>query len=155
MKNLIYLLLFTISFTAFSQQKAIEITNIKKGTVTLLEENQRVKIRTLDGKKFVGNLTFSDSETLLVDGQSIKLDSLKSIKIQPKKLQTIKNVVLITGLAVIGTSIIVASGGGNAAFLLFTIGGGATIGGGLIDSINCNHSNFRNTFKIVANNATN
>lgn len=149
MKNILYLLLFPISFTAFSQQKVIEITNINKGNVRVFEENQRVKIRTLDGKKHIGNLKFSDSETLIIDDQSIKIDSVKSIKKQPKVFGTIKTVVLITGLAVVGTSLIVASGGGNSAFLLFTVGSGVTISSGLLEGINANYSDNRWTFKII------
>lgn len=149
MKNIIYLLVIFISFTAFSQQKAIEITNIKTGKVLFFEENQRVKIRTLDGKKHIGNLKISDSLSFTVNNQSVKMDSLQSIKKQPKKLATIKTVVLATGLAVVGTSIVAASGGSDAAFLLFTIGSGVTIGAGLLEGINANNSNNRWTFKII------
>jgi len=39
MKSIIYLLLFFISYAAFSQQKAIEVTNKKTGKVVLFEEN--------------------------------------------------------------------------------------------------------------------
>lgn len=43
MKKIIYLLFFLVSFNAFSQQKVIEITNIKTGKVKVFEENQRIK----------------------------------------------------------------------------------------------------------------
>ena len=72
MKIILYLLIFFISHTVFSQQKAVEITNIRTGKVKFFEENQRVKIRTLDGKKHVGNLKFSDSLTLIIKNQYIK-----------------------------------------------------------------------------------
>lgn len=149
MKNIIYLLALFISFTAFSQHRAIEITNIESGKTRVFEENQRIKIRTLDRKKYVGKLTFSDNETIIIEGQSFKIDSLLSIKSQPKVIGTVKTVVLFTGLAVVATSLIVASGGGNAAFLLFTVGAGITIGAGVLEAVNTNHTNRKWTFKII------
>jgi hypothetical protein len=149
MKNRLYLVLFFISFTVFSQQKVMEITNIKTGKVKVFEENQRIKIRTLDGKKHIGNLKFSDSLSFTVNNQSIKIDSLKSIKNQPKVLGTVKTVVLITGLSVVGASLIAASGGSDSAFLLFVIGSGVTIGAGVLEGLNANYSDYKWKFKIV------
>ena len=149
MKNILYLILFFISFTVFSQQKVIEVTNIKTGKVKIFEENQRIKIRTKDGKKFIGNLKFSDSLSFMVNNQSIKIDSLKSIKSQPKVLGTVKTVVLITGLTVVGASIIAATGGSDSAFLLFVIGSGVTISAGVLEGINGNYSDYNCTFKII------
>lgn len=149
MKNLIYLLVFLVSFTAFSQQKAVEITNTITGEVKVFEENQRVKIRTLDGKKRIGNLKITDSLNFTVNDQSVKMDSLKSIKLQPKALATVKTVVLVAGLAIVGSSLVAASGGNDSAFLLFTIGSGVTISAGLLEGINANNSNNKWTFKII------
>lgn len=149
MKNIVYLLLFFISFTAFSQQKAIEITNKKTGKVILLEENQRIKIRTLAGKKHIGNLKILDSLSFSVNDQTVKIDSLKNIKKQPKKLATAKTIVFYTGLATIGASIAAAVSGSESAFMLFSIGSGVTIGSGILEGINKNHSNYTSTFKII------
>ncbi len=149
MKIIVLLLILFISITVFSQQKAIEITNINSGKITVFDENTRVKIRTLDTKKHVGHFIISDNETLIIDNESIKIDSILSIKKQPKITGTIKTIVLITGLAVLGSSIIVASSGGEAAFLLFTIGTGATISSGIIESLNSSNSNRKWTFQII------
>ncbi|MBA4277609.1 hypothetical protein [Flavobacterium sp.] len=149
MKILIHALFFLISFTVFSQQKAIEITNIKTGEVKFFEENNRVKIRTLDEKKRIGNLKITDSLGFTINNEYVKIDSLKSIKHQPKTLATVKTVVLATGLATVGASLIAASRGNDSAFLLFTIGSGVTIGAGLLEGINANNSNNKWTFKII------
>lgn len=149
MKNRVYILLFFISFTLFSQQRAVEITNIKTGKIIVFEESQRIKVRTLDGKKSIGSLKFSDNETLLINNRAIKLDSLQSIKKQPKILGTIKTIVLATGLSVIGASLVAASKGNNSAFLLFTIGSGVTMSSGLLEGINANNSKRKYLFKII------
>ena len=149
MKTLIYVVVFLISFTAFSQQKAIEVTNIQTGKVKVFTENQRIKIRTLDGKKHVGNLKILDSLSFMVNDQSVKIESLKSIKLQPKTLATIKTVVFASGLAIVGASLVAASEGNDSAFLLFTIGSGVTIGAGLLEGTNASTSNNKWTFKII------
>jgi predicted phage tail protein len=149
MKTLLYILLLLISFNVMAQQKTLEISNINNGKIKVYTENQRIKVRTLDGKKHVGNLNFSDNETIIINNQSIKIDSVLSIKKQPKILGTIRTVVLVTGLAIVSSSIIVAASGGNAAFLLFTVGSGVTISAGLIEAINSNNSNRLWKFKIV------
>ena len=148
MKTLMYLVLFLVSLTAFSQQKGIEITNVKTGEIKFFEENKRVKIRTLDEKKRVGILKITDSLSFTINDQSVKIDSLKSIKHQPKTLATVKTVVLVIGLATVGASLIAASGGNDSAFLLFTIGSGVTISAGLLEGMNANNSSNKWTFKI-------
>ncbi len=149
MKNIIYLLVFMTSFTAFSQQRHLEITDIKTGKTKIFEENQRVKTRTLDGKKRIGNLKFTDSLSFTINNQVIKTDNIQSIKKQPKTMATIKTVVLTAGLAIVGSSLIGASNGNDSAFLLFTIGSGVTISPGLLEGMNTNNSNNRWKFKII------
>ena len=149
MKSILYLALILTTLTVFSQQKAIEITNRYNGKTRFFNENQRVKIRTLDNKKHIGKLHFLDNQTIVIDNQSIKTDSIQSIKKQPVVLGTIKTVVLITGLATVGASLAAASGGSGNTFMLFIIGSSTTIGAGLIENINSNRSNRKWTFKII------
>jgi phage gp45-like len=149
MKNILYTLALLLSLTVFSQQKTIEITNMESGKTVVFKENQRVKIRTLDLKKWVGNLKFSDSLHIIVNNHKLAIDSLQSIKNQPKVLGTVKTVVLISGLAIVGTSLIAASGGSESALLIFMIGSGTTISAGIIEGLNKNYTNRKWTYKIV------
>jgi len=149
MKKILFLLTLLLSLTTFSQQKAFEITNIKSGETKIYQENERVKLRTIDRKKLVGELHFVDNQTLLIGESTVKLDSILSVKANPKTLGTIKTIVLVTGLAIVATSVIVASGGGGAAFLLFAVGSGVTISAGVLEGLNANNSNRKWTFKII------
>ena len=149
MKRTIYILVFLISYVVFSQHRTIEITNIKTGKMKVFVENYRIKIRTLDGKKYIGNLKISDTLSFTVNNQSVKIDSVQSIKYQPKTLATIKTVVLIAGLTIVGASLVAAAGGNDAAFLLFTAGSGVAISAGLLEGINANNSYNKWTFKII------
>jgi hypothetical protein len=149
MKNRIYLILLLISTFVFSQQRTIEITNIKTGKVKFFEENQRIKIRTLDRKKHIGMLKFQDGQTIIIKDKSIKIDSLQSIKNQPKGLATVKTVVLAAGLATVASSLFAASKGDDSAFMLFTVGTGTTIGAGLLEGVNANYTERKWKFKII------
>lgn len=149
MKNRIYLILLFISFTVFSQQRTLELTNIKTGKVKVFVENQRIKIRTLDHKKWIGNLKITDSVSFTVNNHKVAMDSLQSIKNQPKVLGTVKTVVLISGLAIVGASLIAASGGSDSAFLLFVVGAGTTMSAGVIEGLNSNYTKRKWTYKIV------
>lgn len=149
MKSRIYLLLLFISFSVFAQHRTLEITNIKNGKVKFFEENQRVKIRTLDQKKWVGNLKITDSISFTVNNHNIAIDSLQSIKKQPKVLGTLKTVVLISGVAILGASVLAASGGSDSAFLLFAIGAGTTVSSGIIGTLNSTYSHRKWSYKIV------
>jgi hypothetical protein len=149
MKNRIYLILLLLSFTAFSQHKTLELTNLKTGKIKVFEENQRIKVRTLNHKKWIGNLKFVDSLHFMVNNQSIKIDSLQSIKNQPKSLGAVKTVVLFSGLAIVGASIVGAAQGNESAFSLFAIGAGTTISAGIIEGLNTNFTTRKWKFKII------
>lgn len=149
MKNTLFLILLVLSNTVFSQQRTIEITNIQAGKVKFFEENQRIKIRTLDRKKHIGILKFQDGQTIIIKDQYIKIDSLQSIKNQPKGLTVVKTVVLAAGLATVASSLVAASKGQDAAFMLFTVGAGTSIGAGLLEGVNANYTERKWKFKII------
>ena len=149
MKKSIYLVLLLISFTVFSQQRILEITNIKTGKVKVFEENQRIKLRTMDNKKWVGNMKFSDSLSFTVNNEKIMIDSLQTIKKQPKVIGTFKTGLLISGVAILGASIVAASGGNDSAFLIFAIGAGTTISSGILGSVNSSYTHRKWKYKIV------
>lgn len=149
MKNTLFLILLVLSNTVFSQQRTIEITNIQAGKVKFFEENQRIKIRTLDRKKHIGILKFQDGQTIIIKDQYIKIDSLQSIKNQPKRLTVVKTVVLAAGLATVASSLVAASKGQDAAFMLFTVGAGTSIGAGLLEGVNANYTERKWKFKII------
>lgn len=149
MKKIVLLLALFLSIATFSQQKAFEITNKLNGTVKVIDENERVKLRTVDGAKYVGELHFAENGDIQINNETIKIENIKSIKKQPKVLGTVKNIVLYTGLAVVGTSLVVAAGGGNAAFLLFTAGSGICITAGILDAVNAKSTIARNDFKVI------
>lgn len=149
MRKFILLLSLFFSLSLFSQQKTLEITEITTAKTIDYNDNQNVKIRTLDGKKHKGILKLVDNETFLVGSDTIKINNLQSIKINSKGINQIKNIVLYTGLAIVTTGLILATVGNNAAFLALTVGTGVTISAGIIDGINGYNSTRKWKFKII------
>lgn len=152
MKIIVYLGMLLISYSVLAQHKTMEITNINNGKVKYIEENQRIKIRTLNRKKHVGNLKIIDSMSFSVNDKSVKIDSLLCIKKQSKGLSTVKSIVLAAGLATVASSLIAASDGNDAAFLLFTVGTGVTASAGVLEGLHTNNTKFKWRFKIVDSN---
>ncbi|UMY67147.1 MULTISPECIES: hypothetical protein [unclassified Flavobacterium] len=149
MKHLLSLLALFLTIGATAQKK-LEMTNIANtGKKVVLEENTRVKIRTSDMKKHIGELHFTADGKLLVDGAEIPLETITSIKKQSKSFGTLKTVVLIVGVATMGAAAIVAASGGEAAFLLFATGSGLSIGSGILETVNPNYTKRKWTYQLT------
>ena len=138
-----------MTFSVFSQQKVIEMTTLKNGKIKYFTENLRVKIRTLDRKKHVGKIHFSDNQTLLINNKLVKIDSILSIKKQPLILGTLKTGLLFTGITAIGASAVSATSGNDSSILLFLGGTATTISSGLIEGLNKKYFKRNVAFKII------
>lgn len=149
MKYILALILMLSVFMSFGQTKVLQLSKQEGEKVKTISADQRVKVRTVDRKKYVGTLQFEDAETILVGGTPVKVDSILSIKKHPKVLGTVKTVVLVGGLALVGGSVVAATAGSNAAFLLFATGSGVAITAGVLESLNANHSNRKWNFEII------
>jgi len=149
MKAILSFLILFASFSASAQTKKLEATNTETGKAVYFETSQRVKITTDDRKKLVGLLTFSDAESIAIDGVNVKVDNIQSIKNFPKKGRTAKNIILGTGIGLLAGSGIAAVAGNGTAFSLFAVGTGATIVGGLVGNSNKTYIKRRNAFKII------
>jgi hypothetical protein len=149
MKKTLALLFIISTINLWSQTRKIEITALDTGKSVYFETAQMVKVTTDARKTYKGILAIQDENTIIIDNKSIKLDSINSIKNESKKGQTLKKVVLGTGLGILATSGIVALSSNESAVSLFFIGSGTTIVGGLLGRKNKTYIKNRNTFKIV------
>ncbi len=137
-----------ISCTVFAQDKQFDMVHKETGKVESYTAGTRVKMRTVSGQKYVGVLGFTEDNKIKVDDNIFAIDQIGAIKLQPKKFETLKKVLLISGLVVVGTGIVLATAGSEAAFLV--IGGGSviTIAAGILEGTNRNHISRSYDFKI-------
>jgi hypothetical protein len=134
MKKIISILLLLLSITVFAQNKKLEAANKVNGKTVLFEQSTRVKITTLDRKKFVGDLTIKDSETITVNGSDVALSNIGSIKNYTKGGRTAKNILYGVGAGLIAGSGVAGLAKSGSAFGLFMGGTATAITGALVNN---------------------
>lgn len=117
MKHILCLIFCLCSFMNYSQNRILKLKKINSETVKIFEEHKRIKVQTIDGKKYVGKFTIVNDSTILINNEAIVLDSI--VKLRKKSLfNSITNPVFITvgSLAlIIGTAGAIAGGYGYIA----------------------------------------
>ncbi|RXR18337.1 hypothetical protein EQG63_08695 [Flavobacterium amnicola] len=134
MKKLISILLVFLSLTTVAQNKKLEAANKVNGKTVLFESGTRVKITTLDRKKFVGDLAVKDAETITVNGNDVALSNIGSIKNYTKGGRTAKNILYGVGAGLIVGSGVAGAAKSGSAFALFMGGTATAITGALVNN---------------------
>lgn len=106
------LLLLLVSFAISAQEKGVQLEHNFTHKKVFYPENIRVKIKTKEGEKFVGNYSIIDDRTISINGTSISLDDIIKFK-KRSKVGSIMRPVLATfsGICLIGAVAGAAAGG--------------------------------------------
>jgi hypothetical protein len=150
MKKVLLIILFITTSLINAQNRKLEVSNNETGKSVYFEENQKVKVGNTAGKQFEGEVKFLDSETISVEGNSIKIDSINSIRTQPKSGLTLKKTLLYTGIGLVAGSGIAAANADGRAFILFAGGTGTVLVSGILNNGSTIYLKRKNTFKIVS-----
>lgn len=106
-----------------AQENYIELTKTKSGKTKVIQELKRVKIKTNDGQKFIGNLVLVDEETLRIDKTEIPISEVAKIKRKSKAATVASSVFYVVGgLLFVTTTVVVIGSGGLAAALAAIFG---------------------------------
>ena len=149
MKKLFAITFLLLSMSLLAQTKKLEATHKETGKQVFFQEGQRVKIITTDRKKTVGMLTFTDLQTINVDGNNIKTDNISSIRYFPKGGRAARNILLGAGAGLLATSGVLAAGNNGSAFAVFAAGTGTVITSAFVNNKNKALVERRYLFKIV------
>ncbi len=124
MKKLLFVFI-AVLFTGiiFSQNGAVKIFGEKSEKSILLQENSRIRIKTVDGKRITGRFTIVNDSTMLLKGKEIAIADIKKIKRNPLVMTIATDVVLFYAGAT-AIAVIVYLGGTAPAAI---IGGGSTV----------------------------
>lgn len=131
MKNTI-LLVLTLVFTNIlvAQNNAIKITNLETSEVKVLEEGQRIRVTTTEGKKHSGKLDILDDGSIMVHFTKLRLDEIEKMKWHPWAMTAIQSVFFVyVGSIVFLGSIAVGLLGEPLAFIGIIPGGAMLYGG--------------------------
>lgn len=132
MKNILILAcsLFFINMLS-AQNNAIKITDLITNDVILLEDGQRVRVTTLEGKKHSGVLRILEDNSIVVHHTQLTLDQIKKMKAHPLLLTIVTSALFVyTGLITTGASLLIASYGGELIGLVGLIPGAGLLYGG-------------------------
>ena len=111
MKNLLLVLVFLFNgFLITAQENGISLKKENSKKSLFLKENRRIKIRTLDGKKIIGNYTIVGDNAIKIKNQTVALDSIVSIS-KHSKFSSVASPVFV----VIGTIFVVTGTAGLIA----------------------------------------
>lgn len=78
--NFLIVLLHT---TLVAQESGITIVDNNTSETLHLEENRRIRIKTVDGQRLSGRFTIIDKETIMIKDEMIPLTSITKIKKNP------------------------------------------------------------------------
>ena len=121
MKSLFIIIALFITSTVFSQEKYLSFTKTKTGKESLIKENSRIRLKTIDGKRLKGRVQFTEDNMLEIKGEKVSISNIEKIKRDPLLLTLGLEGVLIlsSGYMALGSLIIGAYGG--ASVLLYSI----------------------------------
>ena len=133
MKALLLAGCLLVVFSAFSQEKVLSISNAETGKVTVFKQNERVKIKTLQGGKIKGTLFIADDNQIMIKNILVPISNIEKIKRNPLVLNILVSgtLFIIGGYGVLGGLVVLAwSGEALGAILLLT--GAASITAGIL-----------------------
>ncbi len=142
-------------FLVFSQQiiaqQALEISKTGSDKVKLFKENKRVKLKTLEGEKYIGRFQIINSENIEIEGNIIPLRDIENIKSRSVVAGIAGTAIIIYGAVIVGTGIIVGSMVGTDPVLLIAIAMGGTVlsSGIFFNEFAKNHRNTKWSYKII------
>ena len=110
-------IILLISSSIFSQGKGITLENKETKKTILILENERVKVKTIDGETLVGHFQIIDSETISIDGTPILLSSIVKIKQRTLLAGILRTICIVTGTILIIGGLAGAVAGGYGLFI--------------------------------------
>ena len=129
MKNILLTLFCLFSIFICAQQKTLSLHKINtERTITLLE-NQRIRVKTIQGEVYKGKFTIIDDNTIAIKNDTIALNTIYKIRKQSFVSGTIATVIKIGGGAILAEGLAFAVQGGLASVVgVIIIPVGAAIG---------------------------
>lgn len=124
----------------------------KKGSeeTRIFNENKRVKVRTLEGEKFIGRFEIIDQNSIKIKDNIIFLDSISNIKSRSVVAGIGRVLLIITGSYMLLTSPLVAlAAGSNTGLYLSGIGTAFILTGIFHNVLVRNQKNNNWTYKII------
>ncbi|TBN06619.1 hypothetical protein EYD45_01675 [Hyunsoonleella flava] len=149
----IYFLVIGLFFlnVAIAQKQAIKITNLKTAKEKIIQENKRIKVKTLHGSEIKGRFMIEDDTIISIDGVRVDLIDIEELKRNPLLTSILTSGFLIYGgILVAGSATIAGIFVDSTAFLLTLPAAGMIYAGIKSPNFNKNHKKDKGwRFEIV------
>lgn len=92
----------------FAQNNAVKITNLETNEVILLQEGQRIRVITVEGRKHSGKLNILEDGSIIVHKTQLTLNQIEKMKPHPLGQTIITSFIFVylgVGIAVSGLAI--------------------------------------------------
>lgn len=132
MKTILFIAIsFLFLNVLHAQNNAIKITNLETNEIVVLNEGQRIRVTTVEGRKHSGKLQILDDNSIIVHKTQLTLSEIEKMKAHPLGMTIITSFVFVyIGSAIAGISALVAILGSEPIALVGLIPGGALLYGG-------------------------
>ena len=149
-KNILAWIILILSSSVYSQHTGITLVNIRNQKTISILENERIKIKTIEGKTLTGNFQIIDSETITVDNIAIPLSSIVKIKQRSLGIGILRTFAIAAGTILLIAALVGIVAGGLAEFItVFTLPVGLPL---LIVPLSSNDHNCKKwSYKIFEN----
>lgn len=150
MKSLTLFFLHLFSRQILAQQ-ALEISSTGGDRMKLFKENKRVKVKTIQGEKYIGRFPIIDSQNIEIEGNIIPLSSIANIKIRSIVAGIAGTVLIVYGAFVVGVGLVYRSAFDTptAVYISAVFGGLIVTPGIFFNEFAKNHRNQKWLYKIV------
>lgn len=145
--------LFLLSgFFSQAQENYIKLTKSKGGRQKILKEGERIKIKTFNGKKYIGKFTIIDPQTISLNDQIISLGDIVLMKRKSAEAAVVSIFFyVLAGVSVTaGTAGLIKGGWGLIATIIgYPAGTLFAIAGALINDFPNSNKNSKWRYKII------
>ena len=137
MKAVLFIIALVVSIGAFSQEKHLSILNSTTGKEKVFKQNQRVRIKTVQGGKIKGNLLIVDENQIMVKNIMIPIASIERIKPNPIVMNVLVSgtLFIIGGYGILGGLVVLAWTGSGIGYVALLTGATSITGGVLSPNV--------------------
>ncbi|MES2543935.1 MAG: hypothetical protein V4548_03555 [Bacteroidota bacterium] len=108
----------------YSQENFLKITNSATQEESIIKENKRIRILTVDGKKLSGKFSIVDENSIMIKNTVVNIDQIVKLKRHPLGLILFTDYIFIyTGAIVVALAVLVAGLSGEPGLILLAAPG--------------------------------
>lgn len=154
MKPTLLILLLLFSFPLIAQERLLVMSKVGSQKSRVFKENMRVKVKNLDGEKYIGRFEIIDANSIEIEGNVIPLSAISNIKSRTAIAGIASTAIILYGVVVLVVgyvSIAIGGASGNTGYVALGAISAAIVSTGIFFNEFARNYRHRNewTYKII------